>query len=244
MKKHILLRRSLMFTASFMVATTHAEEAYVSPKIEANTFWGLQFEELEYRESEELAVWSADYFYGTDELKFRWLSKGEYSDNESAFETMENQLVLQKPISDFFDTKLGIRFDTPEGRDRTYGVFGVAGLAPYWFEVDANMYISTEEKISFELDTEYELLFTNRLQLVASFEASVSLNEDKEITLGKGLSSTEVGLRLSYDFYDRMLSPYIGVVHEKKYGDSKSLTQAEGGDVENFTSVVGVKLLF
>jgi len=244
MRKHTLLTRLLVSTIPFMATSISAEETFVSPEIEANTFWGLQFEELEYRDSDELAVWSSDYFYGTDEYKFRWLSKGEYSADESAFESMENQLLMQSPISDFFDAKWGVRFDTPEGADRTYGVLGVAGLAPYWFEVDANMYISTDENISFELDSEYELLFTNRLQLVASFEASVSLNEDKEIALGKGLSSTETGLRMSYDFYDRMLSPYLGVVHEKKYGDSKRLTQAEGGDTEDVTAVIGLRVLF
>lgn len=244
MKKQTLFMALLISSTPFITTMSQAEETYVSPTIEANTFWGLQFEELEYRDSEELTVWSTDYFYGTDEHKFRWLSKGEYSSQESAFEGMENQLLLQSPLSDFFDAKLGLRFDTPEGTDRTYAVLGIAGLAPYWFEIDANMYVSTEEKISFGLDAEYELLFTNRLQLVASLEATLALNEDKEIALGKGLGSTEAGLRLSYDFYDRMLSPYLGVVHEKQYGDSKNLTQAEGGETEDFTTVIGVSILF
>ena len=109
------------------------------------TFWGVQFEELEYRYSdddEELGVWNADVFYGTDDLKVRWLTKGEYAIAEQAYEGLENQLVGQVPISDFFDAKAGVRFDTPEGPDRTYAVLGVTGLAPQWFEVDANLYVS------------------------------------------------------------------------------------------------------
>ena len=109
--------------------------------------WGAQFEEFEYRYSdddEELATWNGDFFYGTDELKFRWLTSGEYAIEERAYEGLENQIVGQVPISTFFDAKAGIRFDTPEGPDRTYAVLGVAGLAPQWFEIDANFYLSKD----------------------------------------------------------------------------------------------------
>ena len=76
---------------------------------------GVQFEEFEYRYSdddEELGVWNADAFYGTDEFKVRLLTTGEYEIEEQAYETLENQLVGQIPISKFFDAKAGVRFDT------------------------------------------------------------------------------------------------------------------------------------
>ncbi|WP_374706511.1 copper resistance protein B [Marinobacter sp. F4206] len=211
------------------------------------TVWGVQFEELEYRYSdddEELGVWNGDAFYGTDDLKFRWLGKGEYSVEEQAYEQLENQLLVQTPISDFFDAKAGVRFDTPEGPDRTYAVIGIAGLAPYWFEVDASLYVSDEGDTSAEFDAEYELLLTNHLILSAGVDATVAFSEDREIGLGKGLSSTETGLRLSYDLIDRSLSPYIGVVHERKYGDTADFAKAEGGGTEDWFAVVGAKLAF
>ena len=93
-----------------------------SGRKDALSLWGVQFEELEYRYSdddEELGVWNGDAFYGTDELKFRWLTKGEYAIEEEAYEKLENQLLLQTPVSSFFDAKAGVRFDTPEGPDRT-----------------------------------------------------------------------------------------------------------------------------
>ncbi|MBE97345.1 copper resistance protein B [Marinobacter sp.] len=97
------------------------------------TTWGDQLEEFEYRYSdddEELGGWDADAFYGSDDLKVRFLTSGEYEIEEQAYETLENQLLGQVPISKFFDAKAGVRFDTPEGPDRTYAVLGVAGLAP------------------------------------------------------------------------------------------------------------------
>lgn len=209
--------------------------------------WGAQFEELEYRYSdndEEIGVWDADFFYGTDNFKARLLTSGEYSFEEQAYETLENQLVGQIPISDFFDAKAGIRFDTPEGPDRTYAVLGVAGLAPQWFEIDANFYVSKDGDTSAALDAEYELLFTNYWILTATLDATVAFSEDREIGVGTGLVSTETGLRLSYDLIDRAFSPYVGVVHERKYGDTADFARADGGGTEDWFAVIGARLTF
>ena len=204
-------------------------------------------EEFEYRYSdddEELGVWEADSFYGTDELKLRWISKGEYSLEERAYESLENQLVGQVPISKFFDAKAGVRFDTPEGPDRTYAVLGVVGLAPQWFEIDANLYMSDEGDTSADLDAEYEWLLTNYWILYATLDATVAFSEDREIGVGKGLVSTETGLRLSYDLIDRTFSPYVGVVHERKYGDTADFAKAGGGGTEDWFAVIGARIAF
>ena len=174
---------STAVTAQEMISDTTARKQPL-------TTWGVQFEEFEYRYSddgEELGVWNADAFYGTDDFKVRLLTTGEYEIEEQAYETLENQLVGQIPISKFFDAKAGVRFDTPEGPDRTYAVLGVAGLAPQWFEVDANLYVSDEGETSAELDAEYELLLTNYWILAATLDATVAFSEDREIGVGKGL---------------------------------------------------------
>ena len=209
--------------------------------------WGAQVEEFEYRYSDddqELAVWNADLFYGTDELKVRLLSKGEYSLTEDKYEGLENQIVGQIPISSFFDAKAGVRFDSPNGPDRAYAVAGISGLAPQWFEVDANLFLSDEGNWSSTIDAEYEVLFTNYLVLTANLDATAAFNEDSEIGVGEGLVSTETGLRLSYDVVDRLFSPYIGVVYERKYGDSADLAVDEGNSTSNWLGVLGARFVF
>ncbi|MEP3960084.1 copper resistance protein B [Marinobacter sp.] len=241
---------AVSFLASIGVSTAVTAQEMISDttaRKQPLTTWGVQFEEFEYRSSddgEELGVWNADAFYGTDELKLRWISKGEYSLEERAYESLENQLVGQVPISKFFDAKAGVRFDTPEGPDRTYAVLGVAGLAPQWFEVDANLYVSNEGETSAELDAEYELLLTNYWILSATLDATGAFSEDREIGIGKGLVSTETGLRLRYDLIDRAFSPYVGVVHERKYGDSADLAEASGGGTEDWFAVIGARIAF
>ncbi|MGY8938206.1 MAG: copper resistance protein B [Alphaproteobacteria bacterium] len=210
-------------------------------------FYGVQMEELEYRQgdqSENLLVWDGDAFLGTDELKLRWLGKGEYDADGDVLETMENRLVLQKPISDFFDIKAGVRLDSPEGVDRWFGVFGVTGLAPQWIEIDADLFISETGDVSARLDAEYELLITNRLILTPSGEIDVALSDDREIGVASGLNSIELGLRLSYDVVDRTFSPYIGVVFERKFGRTADFARDEGEDPSALFAVIGAKLMF
>lgn len=226
-------------------AVVLADEAIDAHSV--NAFWGVSAEKFEYRYSdsdEKLAVIETDAWYGSDELKFRWQFTGEWEEAHNAWETLENQFLAQTPISEFWDAKAGIRIDTPEGPDRVYGVIGLTGLAPYWFEIDTNLYVSDEGDASVDFEAEYELLITNYWIVSATFETLLAFSEDREIGVGKGINSTEMGLRLSYDLIDRSFSPYVGVAHERKYGDTADLARASGGGAEDWFAVVGARLAF
>jgi copper resistance protein B len=204
-------------------------------------------EEFEYRsgdEDEDLLAWNGDAFVGTDELKLRWLGEGEYDLDKADFETLENRLVLQIPVSSFFDVKGGVRLDAPKGADRWYGVLGLTGLAPQWFEIDADLFISETGDASARLDVEYELLLTNYWILTPSVDINVAFSDDREIGIGSGISDIEAGMRLSYDLVDRSFSPYLGFVYERKFGQTKDFAKAEGEDIEGWRLVIGTKLMF
>lgn len=210
-------------------------------------FYGVQMEQLEYRQGDtgqNLLVLDGDAFVGTDEIKLRWQGEGEYDTDGDVLEKMENRLLLQTPISTFFDLKGGVRLDSPEGTDRWFGVIGVAGLAPQWIEVDADLFVSETGDVSARLDAEYELLITNRLILIPSAEIDIAFTEDREIGVASGLNSVELGLRLSYDLVDRTLSPYVGIVHERKFGRTADFAREEGEDTAAWFGVVGVRLMF
>jgi len=238
----------LMRSFAGAVAIAAALAAAPAAAQETNlVYYGFQLEEFEHRvgdESEELLVWNGDSFVGTDELKLRWLSEGEYDTDASQFETLENRLVLQMPITDFLDVKAGIRADTPKGRSRLYGVLGVTGLLKQWIEVDADLFVSDVGDASVRLDAEYELLLTNRITLTPSADLNVAFSDDRKMEIGSGFSSAEVGLRLSYDIYDRLLSPYVGVVWERKFGNTADLAREDGEDVEAWVFAIGMKVLF
>lgn len=207
-------------------------------------FWGIQIEQLEYRAGEDtqLFAWDGDAFYGTDELKLVWRSEAEYDFDHSAFEKLENQIRLQTPVSDFFDAVAGFRADTPKGPDRLSGVIGLHGLAPQWFEVDLDFFISDKPFLRFEV--EYEALITNRIILVPSLEVDLPFTDDHARDIGAFGPKIELGARLSYDLIDRAVSPYVGVHYEQKFGETANLANAAGEDSGAVFFVVGTRLVF
>ena len=208
--------------------------------------WGVQAERAEYRVSgdEDIAAFEGDAFAGTDKLKLRWEGAWEYSADEDAFEKLENTLVLQTPVSDFFDVKAGVRLDTPQGPNRWSGIVGLHGLAPQWFELDADLLLSETGDASFEFEAEYEALITQRIILTPSIEFDIGFADDDEIGLGQGLRKAELGARLSYDLIDRSVAPYIGVHYERLFGETASIAKSNGEDREGLFAVFGVRLMF
>ncbi len=206
--------------------------------------WGIQVEQAEYRlgSASDVAAWDLDAFVGTDELRLVWRSEGEYAIADGDFETLENQVRLQVPISDFFDAVAGVRVDTPTGPDRIYGVLGVHGLTKQWFEIDADLFVSDHPIFRFE--AEYEGLITNRLILTPSLQFDLPFTDDEAIGAAAFGPKLEVGARLSYDLVDRAIAPYIGVHYERVFGGSADLARDEGDDAGAVYVVVGSRFLF
>lgn len=208
--------------------------------------WSIQSEQLEYRlgEDGDVFAWDVDAVVGSDELKARYMGAGEYGFEPEAFETFENRFLLQAPVSDFFDAKAGVRYDAPDGPNRLYATLGLQGLAPQWFEVDLDLFVSEKGDPSLRLDAEYEALLTNWVILTPSLEVDLPFTDDAEIGAGAWGPQLEVGARLSYDLVDRLLSPYVGVHYERSFGESADLAEAEGEDAGALFAVVGTRLQF
>ncbi|PJK30426.1 copper resistance protein B [Minwuia thermotolerans] len=206
--------------------------------------WGIQVEQAEYRigEGSDVAAWDFDVLAGSDELKVVWRSEGEYATGEEAFETLENQLRLQTPVTDFFDAVAGVRLDTPKGPDRIHGVIGLHGLTRQWFEVDADLFVSDHP--SFRFEVEYEGLITNRIVFVPSIEFDLPFTDDAATGQGAFGPTLEVGGRISYDLVDRLVSPYVGVHYERKFGETADLARADGEEAGAVFFVIGTRFMF
>ena len=234
------MRQSLCYTAAFLAVAMGA----TLPAAAEQTIWGIQAEQLEFRltEGSDVFAWDFDALYGTDELKFVWRSEAEYATADNAFETLENQIRLQTPISRFFDAVAGVRADTPNGPDRFSGVVGLHGLAPQWFEVDLDLFVSDKPSLRFE--AEYEALVTNRITLTPSVEVNLPFTDDRARDIGAFGPKVELGARLSYDLIDRLVSPYVGVHYEQTFGETANLASAAGEDSGTVFFVIGTRILF
>lgn len=217
----------------------------LSPAQAEQLIYGFQAEQFEVRsrDGEDAFVWDFDALAGSDELKFVWRSEGELGLSSESFEGLENQLRLQMPISNFFDAVVGLHASTPDGAPERYnGVLGLKGLAPQWFEIDADLYLSDHPFFRFE--AEYEALLTNRLIFVPSIELNMPLKDDRALNQAAGGATFEIGARLSYDVIDRAFSPYVGVNYEKSLGDTADMLRAAGEETDEFSLVVGARLMF
>lgn len=234
--RHLLQMARIAALALMSMPAAHAE----------SLIYGVQIEQLEHRYNSDQSnaiSWDGDALIGTDELKFVLRSEGEFETRTDKMESMETQARLQVPISTFFDGVAGVRFDTPDDNEnRTYGVVGVHGLAPQWFEIDADLFISDKPKLRFE--AEYEALITNYLILTPSIEFDLPLNDDTVNGVGRWGPTLEVGARLSYDLIDRAVAPYIGVHYERVFGRTADLKQQEDEEGDAIYFVSGIRLMF
>lgn len=170
-----------------------------------------------------------------------WLkAEGERDGDETAART---ELLWAHAVAPFWDTQLGVRYDTGAGEDRPWLAFGIQGIAPYRFNVEATAYVGEEGRSAVRVETEYEWLFTQRLVLQPRFETSLYGKSDPERGVGSGLSDITVGLRLRYEIR-REFAPYVGIERIQKFGGTADLARAAGDDAGETLYVAGLRFWF
>ncbi|MFT5439591.1 MAG: copper resistance protein B [Alphaproteobacteria bacterium] len=214
-------------------------------KMDDQLFTLVKIDQLEYRQQDgnDLIVWAGQGRIGNDENKLTLKTEGEYVRNADKFENAEIQVLYQRMISDFFDAQIGVRQDIKPDPSRTYGVIGINGLAPQWFETDASLFVSNKGDASLRLEAEYDILFTQRLVLEPSAEINIAFSDDELTGVGAGLSDVELGLRLRYEI-TREFAPYVGINWERKIGKTSDFASEEGEDSNVFSIVAGVRMFF
>lgn len=239
-------RRTLSLVPGIVLVSLLAMPASAE-KMDDDLFTLVKIDQLEYRhqDGDDLIVWEGQGRIGNDENKFTLKTEGEYVRNadEENFENAEVQFLYQRMISDFFDAQIGVRHDIKPDPSRTFGVIGINGLAPQWFETDASLFVSNKGDASLRLEAEYDILFTQRLVLEPSAEINIAFSNDEKTGVGSGLSDVELGLRLRYEI-TREVAPYIGINWERKIGNTSDFASEEGEDSNVFSLVVGLRMFF
>lgn len=186
-------------------------------------------------------AWEGQAWFGTD-LNRLWLrSEGEQTDGR--LESADLEVLYGHSVSPWWDVVTGVRHDFKPGGAQDFAAIGVMGLAPYKYEFAATAYVGQGGQMAARLEAEYETLFTNRLILQERVEANFYGKDDPRRGIGSGLSTFEAGLRLRYEF-TRRFTPYIGIVHERAFGDTAELRRAEHGSAGDTRVVAGLRLWF
>ncbi|HGG60262.1 MAG TPA: copper resistance protein B [Gammaproteobacteria bacterium] len=186
-------------------------------------------------------VWDAQGWIGKD-LRKLWLkTEGEREDGETT--EFEFQALLDRAIAPYWDFQVGWRGDFKPKPTRDWLVIGVQGLAPYFFEVDAALFVGDSGRTSARLDAEYEMLFTQRLILTPEIEVNLFGRDDQAVSIGSGLSDVEAGLRLRYEIR-REFAPYIGINWWRKFGGTADFAELAGDKTEDTQLVAGIRAWF
>ncbi len=182
--------------------------------------------------------WDTKGWIGQDRHRFWFRTEGDRAGGRT--EQAQTHLLYGRAIARWWDLTAGLRVDTLPSTPRTALAIGVQGLAPYWFEVEASAYIEPSGRTHVRIETEYELLITNRLVLQPLVEFEVYGSADAERHIGAGLSTADVGLRLRYEF-KRELAPYLGVVWNRKFFSTADRARAADHSVSDTRLAVGLR---
>src|SRR3546814_5444306 len=92
-------------------------------------------------------VCSSDLWFGKDLDRLTIKSEGEGvlgGRNGTFMETAEIQALYSRALDPYWNLQAGVRYDFQPNPPRTYVTVGIAGVAPYWFETGAALFLSNK----------------------------------------------------------------------------------------------------
>ncbi|MBL6748889.1 MAG: copper resistance protein B [Nevskia sp.] len=205
----------------------------------------LLVDQLEFVHSREGngVAWDIHDSYGGDQQKLLVRTEGAVAKSSADF-TTGAEALWWRGWTPFWGTVLGLRQEFGPGA-HTQAAFGVEGLAPYWFDMEATAYVAEDGRLSARLKGGYDVLITNRLVLTPEAETNLFSRSDDKRGVGAGVANLELSLRLRYEF-SRKFAPYIGVDWDRAVGGTvgRRLGEGTGEPVSNTQLVAGVRMLW
>ena len=191
-------------------------------------------------EGKPVETWDVKGYIGTDENKL-WL-KTEGDRKDSKLESAEFWALYSGNIDTFWDAQAGIRYDD-KPQSTTYLTFGFNGLAPYYFDTEAHVFVSDKGDLSARLREENDFLVTQKLIFQPYLEVNAFAQNVPEQGVGAGISDGKIGLQTRYEF-TRKLAPYVDVHYGRKFGETASIANSHGEDKDELVSSFGLRLMF
>lgn len=188
----------------------------------------------------QIASWDLDGWIGTDENKLWLKSDGEHK--EGQLEDAEFWALYSRNIATFWDAQIGVRYDI-EPTSTAYAAVGFIGLAPYFFETEAHLFVSNQGHISARLREENDFLLTQKLIFQPYVQLNLSAHDVPERNMGAGIVDGQIGLQTRYEF-TRKFAPYVDVHYDRKFGETSSMGLNNGEDNDELVGAIGLRLMF
>lgn len=182
----------------------------------------------------------AQAWYGGDVDRL-WLKVD--GDRRQGLGATRTEALWDRAITAFWDMQVGVRHDFGVGPGRTWGAFGVQGIAPYRFDVQATAYVGDGGRTALRVEAENDFRITQRWILQPDVKVDAFGRDDRSRRIGAGISSVVAGLRLRYDV-TRRFGPYVGVVRLFRFGNTARMAREDRQVVERTEAVAGVRFWF
>lgn len=237
------MRLGLLALTLAVAAPAHAQDAMAAARAAlikehgGGTFSQIMVDIAEIRRHG--FAWNGEAWIGgdIDRLVVKSEGEGRFGQRDT---TAEVQAFYSHAIDAYWNLQAGIRQDFGTGPSRRYAAVAVEGLAPYWLEVEGTIFLSDKGDLLGRIELYHDVRITNRLIAQPRIEANLAAQDVPASQIGSGLSRADLGLRLRYEFSPRF-APYVGIAHERSFGDTARLVRAGGEGRSATRGVIGIR---
>lgn len=183
-------------------ANEHGGEIYQSSSIEtewlnSNQGVGLWSNELESK-------------VGTDQHKFVFQLETQKSESDQT--EYEATALYSRFLREFWDAQIGVRYrDDRNQAEAIDAVIGIHGLAPYFFETAAYVYVGDDDYVALSIDAERDVLLTQKLIAKPYVDMNVVLNKSAK-NQKKGVHEAQMGIETRYEFTKQWM-PFMKIAY-------------------------------
>lgn len=183
--------------------------------------------------------WDGEGWYGGNVNRLWFKSQGNFETSNAVADVAEVQGLYSRAISPFFNLQIGVRYNFYPTPSRGWAAFGVEGLAPLGWDINAFAFVSDGGHLGARLEGYDDLYLTQRLILQPQFELNAYSRADRPTLMGTGLTDGDFGLRLRYELR-REFAPYIGVTYTSVFGSTADLGREAGISISELRVVLGI----
>jgi copper resistance protein B len=182
---------------------------------------------------------------GTDENKIFIKVHADRTESEQA--EYDAKVLYSRNVADFWDVQAGLRYRNDQNRevdqDQVDAVIGVHGLAPYFFETNAYLYVGQDNQISLSVETERDVLLTQKLIVKPYLDLNVVLSDDSNYAKKSGLNTAQLGLETRYEIHKKVM-PFVDVAYGYNKGNEETAWQQQSSFENEWLYGAGIRFKF
>lgn len=184
-------------------------------------------------------------WWGSDEHKL--FLKGQVDKAESASAHWSLEALYSYQLSEFWDLQAGLRYQSQANsaveQDAYQAVLGLYGMAPYFFETAAYIYLGKQQQGLMRFETERDFLLTQKLIAQPYFNLDVQLHDGASTAPKSGLSQMTLGLESRYEINKRVM-PFVQLGYQYRQAQAESPEHSAVPSTWSWISAAGLRLWF